>query len=134
VSDPARIVLVLAVAALALVLAWWFRTRANRSGEPIDVSGLRSDAGVVIFTKDDCPSCVTTLGLLEAVAVPVRQVRAEEEPEAFEARRVTGVPVTVIVDGSGRSIAQFAGVPRARALERAIGRALEIPNARPREL
>jgi glutaredoxin len=123
VSDPARILLVLLVAALSLVVAWWLRSRADRSGDPIDVAGLREGAGVVIFTKDDCPTCVTTLALLETAAVPVRRVRAEDEPEELAARGVTGVPVTVVVDGSGRPIAQFAGVPPTRALLRAVARA-----------
>lgn len=122
-SDPARILLVLAVVALSLAIAWWLRSRAGRSGDPIDVAGLREGAGVVIFTKDDCPTCVTTLALLDTVSVPVRQVRAEDEPKELEARGVTGVPVTVVVDGSGRPIAQFAGVPPARALRRAVARA-----------
>ncbi|MBT8193913.1 MAG: hypothetical protein KJP22_10970 [Acidimicrobiia bacterium] len=133
-SDPARILLVVAVAGLALAVAWWFRARADRSGAPVDVTGLTAGAGVVIFTKDNCPSCVTTLGMLETLTLPVRRVRAEDEPELFEARAVTGVPVTVVVDGSGEPVAQFAGVPPARGLKRAIARAGEIPGARPREL
>ena len=133
-SDPARILLVLSVAGMALALAWWLRARAERSGTAVDVTGLSAGAGVVIFTKEHCPSCVTTLGMLETVDVPVRRIRAEDEPEVFEARGVTGVPVTVVVDGLGRPIAQFAGVPPARGLRRAIARAGEIPGARPREL
>lgn len=132
-SDLARILLVVSVAALALALAWWLRRRASRSGVAIDVTGLTAGAGVVIFTKDDCASCVTALALLETAALPVRRVRAEDEPEEFEARGITGVPITVVVGGSGRPIAQFAGAPPAWRLKRAIALAGEIPGARPRE-
>ena len=133
-SDPARVVLVLLVAALALACAWWLRRLEGRSGDAVDVTGLIAGAGIVIFTKDDCPSCVTTLALLDTVPAPVRRVRAEDDPQLFEERRVTGVPVTVIVGQFGRRVAQFAGVPSERALKRAIARAGEIPDARPREL
>jgi len=122
-SDPVRILIVLLVAASALAVAWWLRSRAVRSGDPIDVAGLREGAGVVIFTKDDCPTCVTMLALLETTVAPVRRVRAEDEPQELEARGVTGVPLTVVVDGAGRPIAQFAGVPPSRALRRAVARA-----------
>ncbi len=133
-SDLARILIVLSVSGLSLAVAWWLRARSDRSGEPIDVAGLLAGGGVIVFTKDDCSTCVTTLALLEALSVPVRRVRAEDEPDELEARGVTGVPVTVVVDTAGRPVAQFAGLPPGRALRRAVARAGEIPGARPREL
>jgi len=133
-SDPARILLVLSVVASALACAWWLRAVASRSGDAVDVTGLIAGSGIVIFTKDDCPSCVTTLALLETVTGQVCRFRAEDEPEVFEERGVTGVPVTVVVGASGRPVAQFAGVPSERALKRAIALAGEIPDARPRKL
>jgi hypothetical protein len=131
VSDPERIAIVIALATVALGLAWWWRAR---TGSPVDVGGLIDGPGAVIFTRDDCSACTTTLELLEALDLPIRQIRAEDEPGELERRGVTGVPITVVVDGTGRARGQFVGLPKPRALRRAARRAGEIPGPGPREL
>ena len=77
---------------------------------------------MVVFTKDDCPNCAAVLELLEGEPVTVRQVRAEAEPEVFEKLAIEGVPITVVVASAGRRVAQFAGLPRAASLRRALRR------------
>lgn len=132
--DIVRFVIVMASVAVALGAAWWARRRAARRGPSVDVSGLLAGPGVVIFTKDDCATCVEMLGRLASSGLPIRQVRAEDEAVELERRAVTAVPVTVIQDNAGRPVAQFRGVAPAAALRRAVRRAGEIPDAGAREL
>ncbi|MBT8203181.1 MAG: hypothetical protein HKN74_04460 [Acidimicrobiia bacterium] len=114
-----RVLIVAAVAAGALVVAWLLRVRARRGVAVVDVSGLTAGPAVVVFTKDDCANCARTLERIGALGLPIRQIRAEDDPEALRSRGITGVPVTVFVDSAGRSRRQFAGLPPARLLRRA---------------
>jgi hypothetical protein len=122
-SELVRILIVAGAAAVALGLAGWLRARASGRGDPVDVSGLADGPAIVMFTKDDCSTCVTALERVSAQPLPVRQVRAEDEPEVFEARGVTAVPLTVIIDTAGKPIARYGGVPPTRSLQRAAKRA-----------
>lgn len=122
-SELVRVVIVVAAVAAALGVAGLSRRWAGRRGMPIEVSGLLEGPGAVIFTKDDCATCVEMLDRLATVGLPIRQVRAEEEPDELERRSVTAVPVTVIQDGAGRPRAQFRGMASASALRRAARRA-----------
>ncbi|MDH3538893.1 MAG: hypothetical protein OEP52_02760 [Acidimicrobiia bacterium] len=133
-AELTRGAIVVAGVAVVLGAAWLARRRAARRGFTLDVSGLLEGPGAIVFTKDDCATCVEMLGRLAALGLPIRQVRAEDEPGELEKRAVTSVPVTVIQDGEGRSRAQFRGLAPAGALRRAARRAGEIPGARPREL
>lgn len=118
-----RLVVVGGVVVGALVWIWATRRRAERRGDPVDVSGLVDGPAAVVFTKDDCQTCVQTLDRLRALDLPIRQVRAEEHPEALATRDITGVPVTVIVDAVGTECGRFRGLPGRAALRRAVRRA-----------
>ena len=130
-SDPLirALVVVLAVGG-ALLVAWMARVFSNRRQRTLDVSWLMSDPGVVVFTKDECPNCAAVLAILKPTGAPVRQIRAEAEPEVFERLAIEGVPVTVVVAAQGRNVAQFAGLPRAALLRKAWRRVGEIPSSR----
>ena len=117
-----RFAVVVVLAVVALLVAWLARFLHSRRQNRLDVSGLISGPGVVVFTKDDCPNCAAVLELLEGEPVTVRQVRAEAEPEVFEKLAIEGVPITVVVASAGRRVAQFAGLPRAASLRRALRR------------
>ncbi|NNC93801.1 MAG: hypothetical protein HKN80_15060 [Acidimicrobiia bacterium] len=121
-TEMARLVIVVVAVAAALGVAWLSRRWAGRRGVPVEVSGLLDGPGAVIFTKDDCPTCVEMLGRLASLGLPIRQVRAEDEPDELEKRSVNAVPVTVIQDGAGRPRAQFRGLVPAGALRRAARR------------
>ena len=122
--DPvARLVIVGAVLMAGLLAIWAFRRRAERTGPPIDLGNLATGRAAVVFTKDDCPTCVRTLDLLGSLDIPIHQVRAEDRPEELESRGIDGVPVTLVVDGSGRVQGQFRGLPPRGALRRAVNRA-----------
>jgi len=123
VSDAGvRVAVVVTLAVVALLVAWLARFLHSRRQNRLDVSGLISGPGVVVFTKDDCPNCAAVLELLDGDRVTVRQVRAEAEPEVFEKLAIEGVPITVVVASAGRRVAQFAGLPRAASLRRALRR------------
>ena len=115
----ARLVIVAVVVGAALLIAWWRRVRAARHGPPIDVGGLVAGPAAVVFTRDDCATCGATLERVGGLGLPVRQVRAEDEPAALAERGITGVPLTVIVDGEGRARGQIGGLPSLRKLRRA---------------
>ena len=117
-----RVAVVVTLTVVALLVAWLARLLHSRRQTRLDVSGLISGPGVVVFTKDDCPNCAAVLELLDGDPVTVRQVRAEAEPEVFEKLAIEGVPITVAVAGAGRRVAQFAGLPRAASLRRALRR------------
>ena len=125
-----RVAVVVTLAVVALLVAWLARFLHSRRQNRLDVSGLISGPGVVVFTKDDCPNCAAVLELLDGDPVTVRQVRAEAEPEVFEKLAIEGVPITVVVASAGRHVAQFAGLPRAASLRRALRRVGSIPSAR----
>jgi hypothetical protein len=133
-AELIRVVIVATAVAAALGTAWLLRRRAARRGMSLDVSDLLEGPGVVVFTKDDCATCGEMLSRLTTLGLPIRQVRAEDEPEELEKRLVDSVPVTIIQDGTGRSRAQFRGLAPPGALRRAARRAREIPGARPRGL
>ena len=134
----AQVAVVAAALAAALGTAWWARRSAARRGPAVDVTGLVVGPGVVIFTKDECITCAAALERVEGLGLPVRRVRAEDEPGTLEARGVTGVPVTVVVNQAGGACGRFAGLPARRPLRRAARRARrgarEIPGRGDREL
>ncbi len=121
-DEGVRVAVVVTLTVVALLVAWLARFLHSRRQTRLDVSGLISGPGVVVFTKDDCPNCAAVLELLDGDPVTVRQVRAEAEPEVFEKLAIEGVPITVVVAGAGRRVAQFAGLPRAASLRRALRR------------
>lgn len=121
--DLARVLTVALAAGAALGLAGWLRVRAARRGNPIDISGLAEGPAAVVFTKDDCSTCTAVLELVSTLGLPIRQVRAEDEPEIFEQRGVTAVPITIFIDGDANPRGQFGGVPARRPFERAARRA-----------
>ena len=123
-TDPAlRVAVLAAIVAAALVVIWLARRRARNVGPPVDVRELASGPAAVVFTKDDCPTCDETLQRLRALNVRIVQVRAEDRPDEFEARGITAVPVTVVLDESGESRGQFRGLPPSASLRRAVHRA-----------
>lgn len=111
-------VVVFAVAVAALAGRW------SRPSHPrVDLSGLTLDPGVVMFTSTDCSTCHEARTIAAELDVPVREVTHELEPAKFEAAGVVAVPLTVVVSAGGDVVAQFTGVPRRRALQRAARRA-----------
>lgn len=125
-SDTAvRALVVGVVIALALLIAWVASRLARPHHPPVDVGDLASRPGVVVFTSTDCSSCKEALAVARSQSLPVREVTNELESARLEAAGVLAVPLTVVVDGTGSQVASFAGVPRRRALRRAVRRATD---------
>lgn len=112
-------VLALAAVGIGLVAARWSRP----SHPTVDLDGLGLPPGLVLFTSTGCSTCLEARVVAESFAVPIREVTNELEPALLERARVEAVPLTVVVDRSGRVVARFAGVPRRRALAKAIRKA-----------
>lgn len=113
--------LLIAGAALAVVAVALGTRRFQRPTHGrVDVHGIGLPAGIVIFTSTDCATCRDALASVRAAQAPVREVTWELESALFERVGVTAVPLTIVVDGAGNTIAQMVGVPRRRKLSRAV--------------
>lgn len=93
-------------------------------GHPlVDLAGLDLPNGLVIFTSTDCAKCKDAVAALKNVDAPVREVAWELEPGVQQQAAVESVPLTVVRDRAGTTVAQFAGVPSPIKLRRAVKRA-----------
>ncbi len=117
-----KVLLVMAAIVLVVLLAR-LAGRWQRPRHPdVDVSSIRTDAGIVLFTSTDCSTCAEARRVAEATDLAVREVTWELEPGAFSAVGVEAVPLTVLVGAGGFAVSVFAGVPRRGALRRALRR------------
>jgi len=130
-----EVVIRLGVVAALLVVAVVVARAAGRwqrpSHPPVDVSDLAPTPGIVLFTSTDCSSCKAALAAVEGTGAPVREITWELEGATLEARGVEAVPLTVVVDATGRPVGQVSGVPPRRWLRAAWKRATvdEMPDA-----
>jgi len=123
VSDvEARLLLVLMVGTIAGAVSWWLRRNVSYH-PPVDIEGLGLPPGLVVFTSTGCPRCRQVLAVAGVIDVPLREVTYELESELQERAGVVGVPLTLIIDKSGRLIDQLVGVVRRGTLRRAAARA-----------
>ncbi len=93
---------------------------------PVDVAGLADHPGVVLFTFTGCRTCKEALTRVEELGAPLREVTWELEARVFDDLGVEAVPLTVVVDRRGRTVAVLAGVPGRRRLRRAWRRATRV--------
>lgn len=112
----AAVALVIAIARLAS--RWQRPTRP-----PIDLDGLGSRPGVIVFTSNDCGTCVEATGIVRRTGVEARDVAWEREPAVFERYGIDAVPLVVVLDAEGNSFMFETGVPDARRLSVAIRKA-----------
>ena len=123
-NDPlVRLGAVVLLAFVAFAVGRW-RTRSMGGGHPlVDLAGLDLPNGLVIFTSTDCAKCKDALAAVRSVGAPVREVAWELEPGLQQRAAVESVPLTVVRDKAGTTVAQFAGVPSPGRLRRAVRRA-----------
>jgi len=122
------VIVVVGAVGAAVGLAVLARSWLGPGGPSVDVTGLVQGPAAIVFTRDNCSSCAAALEEVGGLGLPVRQVRAEDEPDELTSRGVSGVPTTVLIDKSGSVTGQFGGVPPRMALKRASKRAKEIPS------
>ena len=116
-----RFALVGGIRAVAGLIGLWSRRRPFHP--PVDITGAGFDSGLVVFTSTECRRCREVLAAAKSTGTPLREVTYELEPGLQERLGVTGVPLTLVVDGSGQVAAQFAGKVGSRKLRRAVTRA-----------
>ncbi|MBT8208196.1 MAG: hypothetical protein HKN07_08285 [Acidimicrobiia bacterium] len=123
-SDPlVRLGAVALLVLVALAVGRW-RSRSVGGGHPfVDLSGLDLPNGIVIFTSTDCAKCKDAVAVLKGISAPVREVAWELEPGVQQQASVESVPLTVVRDKDGSTVAQFTGVPSSVRLRRAVKRA-----------
>lgn len=111
--------IIAASGAVGLLAARWSRP----SHPAVDLDGLGLPPGIVMFTATDCATCKEARARAEVLGLPLREVTHELEGALFARAGVEAVPLTAFVDGNGKVVAQFVGVPRRGALRHAAGAA-----------
>lgn len=119
-----RIVVAVAILAVAIAVAWWLehrRTVAPPSQgravvpEQLDRNDFpRPDAAwlVVLFTSRHCDSCAGLIDKALPLAsddVAVAEVEYTERPDLHERYQIDAAPITVLVDASGVTRGSFVG-------------------------
>jgi hypothetical protein len=117
-----RLLLISAVIAVAAVLG--YLARGKLAGHPpVSIDGFDLGPGLVVFTSTECVRCKQVIAAAKATEAPLREITYELEASLQERLRVTGVPLTLIIDRSGRLRSQFAGMVGEGRLRRALRRA-----------
>ncbi|MGI9579142.1 MAG: hypothetical protein ACR2OH_13155 [Microthrixaceae bacterium] len=120
-----RVLIVLAVVAVAVLVAWLVsRRRADSPTQPpavydapaqldrSDFAGGEREWLVAVFTSASCDTCAETLArasILGSDAVAVCEVEVSERPELHERYRIEAVPIVAIADGDGVVRRSFIG-------------------------
>ena len=117
-----RLLLVVGALAGASGIAYLSHRRFSTHAE-LDLTGVEFAPGLVVFTSTQCRRCKVVLAAAKSTGAPLREVTYEIEAGLQERLGITGVPVTVVVDGAGEPVAQFAGLVGSRRLLRALKRA-----------
>ncbi len=115
-----RLLVVVALVIGAIVVA---RVVAHFRSPPhprVTVGEVGERPGVVLFTSTTCPTCKEAIAALESYDVSFREVTNDLEPQRFEAWGVTAVPLAVFVDVDGHAVSTISGIPRKRAVARAL--------------
>lgn len=119
-------VIVRALVVVAIALAALAAARvAGRVQQPfhrlLDLRATDLPSGVILFTSVDCTNCAAARAAYTKAGIEFREVTWELEGGLMETVGVDAVPLAVFRTADGVTAAQIAGVPRVRALRRAIG-------------
>ncbi len=115
-----RVMVVLGVVAVAVFAAYLARRLARPVHPAITVGEVGDRPGVVLFTSTDCGNCKEAISILQRASIPFREVTHDLEPQRFDTWDVLAVPLTVVLDAEGNIVDSMTGVPRRRALIRAV--------------
>ncbi len=119
----ARVVIVLVAAVIVIVVMRLANRFQRPSHPPIDLGDVGPRPGVVLFTSTDCTNCKEALAVVGSLGIEIREITWELEPGVFESVGVEAVPLVTVLDAGGHVELLAAGVPRHRALRRAVRRA-----------
>lgn len=134
-----RLLVVLAIIAVAAAFGAWWRARDGRvraggdgrfTPDQLDRAGIERVAGTgaaVLLGSPTCAPCVTVRAILTEVAEDRPDFRwtyldAADHMPIVEAHRVMRVPTLFVLDRRGRILARTSGVPAKRDLLRVLDR------------
>jgi hypothetical protein len=129
-----RLLVAVAVVAVALVVAWFLQRRRPQAptGGRWSVPGQvdRSDFPepgapwlVAVFTSATCDACAATVTKARALVSPslaVAEIELGAEPELHRRYAIDAVPLLVLADAEGVVRASFVGPPSATDLWAAV--------------
>lgn len=115
-----RLIVAVVVVAVAIFAAFIARKLAKPVHPEITVGEVGDRPGVVMFTSTDCSNCKEAIATLERESIPFREVTHDLEPQRFLTWDVVAVPLTVVLDAEGNVVDAMSGVPRRKALTRAV--------------
>lgn len=121
-SDLAfRLVAVLVAASVVVAVA---RYRPRRRKRSLRVEGNLEGPGVYLFTASACDACDSARSVYvdELGSSGFREMTWEDRPGLLTRLGVGEIPVSTVLDSSGREVASFVGIPSRRALRRAMRR------------
>ena len=122
-SDPLlRVVIVLVAVGVVLGGAWLGRGRLRRHVKRTPLRLEEVEGRVLFFTDVACRRCDLMRDRLVALAAGFAEIAFNHEPDLHRAIGVTGVPLLVVRDGSGRIVDRVAGVASVRRIRRALSR------------
>jgi hypothetical protein len=110
-DDPMTRLALIAVAAAVLVMAVRMAGHRRPTEQEIDLAGLGLPPGLVLFTSTDCANCAAARTQLAVAGLRPREVTWELEPGIIARAGVTATPLAVVVDGDGKVLDQWSGVP-----------------------
>lgn len=115
--DPlTRVIVVVAVVAIALVIARLSRPLQSGAHPPLSIPAGELPAGVVLFTSTDCDQCAAARAALKSAGVAYREVTHELESNRFDRYGVQGVPLLALLLADGTQTYLAAGVPTRRSI------------------
>lgn len=131
-----RLLIVVAVTAVAVVIAALVQRRTDRTGQPVstgyhvpaqlhrdDFDRPEAPWLVVVFSSATCDACATMVDkarALESDAVAVQEVEVGSNKSLHERYEIDGVPTTVITDAEGEVRSHFLGPATATHLWAAV--------------
>ncbi len=134
-----RLVLLLALVALAAAVAWVLQRRrpeppsapSYRAPTQLDRAEFVGGVGtplVVVFASTSCNSCPVVwdeVTRLDRDGVATERIDVQDDPRRHERYRIDGVPTTLVVDGDGVVHASFFGPLADGALTEAVDSVLD---------
>ncbi len=121
-SDPLVRLLILALVVGGAAGVAYLLRRNTTYHPPVDILGLGLPAGLVVFTSTECVRCREVLAVAKTLDVPLREVTYEIESDLQERVGVIGVPLTLVIDETGKLVGQLAGAVSRSRLRRALRR------------
>ncbi len=116
-----RLVVVIVAAGVVVVVA---RLRPRRPGRPLRTEGNLEGPGLYLFTASACDSCDSARSVYveELGEDGFTELTWEDRPGLLTRLGVGEIPVSTVLDSSGREVGSFVGVPSRGALRRAARR------------